>query len=173
MLIEGIAAWAFLSKPKPAGKTKDGKTIPSVYTINVILEPDVAKELKSQGLNVKKIEQDIKGIDGAIGKGILQIKKPAEYDGTATEPPVVVDAKKNPFSGIVGNGSKVKVVFATKEWESFGTKGVAAKLRKVQILDLVPYEAEDLEDFDEEDGFTATSTAASTANSSDGELEDF
>ena len=156
MKVSGIASWAFLTKAKPAFKTK-GSTIPSTYTVDLILDIKTAKALKAEGLNVKRVTKEISGIEDAIGKPYLTIKKPAEFDGIPTSPPEVVDSKLNPFNGIIGNGSKISVVFATKAWEGFGTTGVAAKLRKVQVLDLVTYAGkEELEDFSTEDGFVAT-----------------
>ncbi len=165
MKLTGIISWAHLAKPKPATKVK-GNTIPSVYSVDMILERDIAKKLKKEGFNVKQIKKDIPGIEDSAGKYSLTIKKPAEYDGDPTTPPTVVDAQLKPFKGLIGNGSTLTVVFATKEWEGFGTTGMAAKLRKVQVLDLVEYE-EDLEDFESVDGFSGSESKSIKDESDD------
>lgn len=169
MKLTGIVSWAHVTKPKPASKHKGG-IIPSVYAVDMILEKEAAKKLKKEGFNVKQIKDDIKGIEDAVGKYKLTIKKPAEYEGNPTTPPTVVDAQLKPFTGLIGNGSKLTVVFATKEWEGFGTTGTAAKLRKVQVLDLVPYESdEDLEDFESVDGFSSGESSKEVKIESDDE----
>ena len=169
MKLTGIASWAFLSKPKPAG-VYDGRPIPSVYTVNLIIGDKTAKKLTDEGFNVKEITKEIKGIKGALGKHSLQIKKQAEYKGDPTAPPTVVDAQLKPFSGLVGNGSKITVVFATNPWTMGRDKGIAAKLRKVQILDLVPYESdEDLEEFESVKGFSGSESSKEVKVESDDE----
>lgn len=155
MKVSGISAYAFLREPSKEKKLDNG-IIPSQYSINLILDIKTAKLLKAEGLNVKKVKKEIPGIEGAVGKHFLMIKKAATYKDIPTSPIDVVDSELQPFKGLVGNGSKVNVVFAAKEWEAFGTSGVAAKLRKVQIIDLVEYSPkEDLEEFEKEDGFLA------------------
>lgn len=167
MKLTGIAAWAFLTKPKPASKYK-GKPIPASYAVNLLLDVQTAKKLHKEGFNVKKVKEEIPGIPDAEGQYYLTIKKPADHKGTPTTPPEIVDAQLNPFSGLIGNGSKITVVFAAKEWEmELGqtvATGIAAKLRKVQVLDLVEYggkeEEEDLEEFAKEEGFIAAETSS-------------
>lgn len=172
MKLTGIAAWAFLTKPKPATKTKKG-IIDSMYTVNLILDVKTAKKLKADGFNIKRIQKEVPGIDNAVGKPFIQIKKPAEYDGTPTTPPEVVDSQLKPFTGLIGNGSKISVVFAAKEWEGFGTTGIAAKLRKAQILDLVSYiEDEDLEEFEVTQGFVSEDAVAISATAEVKEVAD-
>lgn len=154
MKLSGIAAWAFVQSPKKEHTTKKGQIIPSVYTLDLILDVKTAKELKAKGFKVKKIEKEIKGIPDAVGKPFLQIKKPAMYEGIPTDPPEVVNGKLQPMTKLIGNGSEVNVIFAAREWEAFGQKGVSAKLRKVQVIKLVEYAgAEDLEEFEEIEGF--------------------
>jgi len=168
MILSGIALWPYLNRPKPASKYKK-KIIPSSYTLDLILDIKTAKKLKAKGFNIKKVkETDNELMQDYIGKPFVNISKRAEYEGKDLEGPEVVDAKRKPFNGIVGNGSKVNVVFAAKEWEDDRDDGkikIAAKLRKVQVIDLVSYES--LEEFEDEDGFEATNSSTKSSESLD------
>lgn len=163
MMLTGIAIWAYLTRPKPESKYKS-KIIPACYTLDLIIDMKIAKKLKAEGYNIKKIkETDNEAMQDYIGKPFINIKKRAEYEGKDLAPPELVDSKKKPFNGIVGNGSKVNVVFAAKEWEDDRDNNkikIAAKLRKVQVLDLVSHES--LEEFEEEEGFIAVAAVGSS-----------
>lgn len=173
MKLTGIASWAFLTKPKASTKFKNG-IIPSMYTVNLMLDVKTAKKLKAEGFNVKKNTVEIPGIENAVGKPYLQIKKGAEYEGKPTKPPEVFDSKLQPFTGLIGNGSKISVIFAAREWESMGQTGTAASLRKVQVLELVEYGSdEDLESFEEEDGGFVTSASSAKATATSAKEESF
>jgi hypothetical protein len=72
-------------------------------------------------------------------------------------PAKVVDASKNAVDGkIVGNGSKVKVVWNPYDWNFKGKKGTSAGFTVVQVLDLVAYNSGGLDELDELDDDTAT-----------------
>lgn len=172
MKLTGIAVWAHTSKPK-AARTHEGKTYPAIYAIDIFIEQKEARKMKKEGFNVKKVTQDIKGIEGAIGKYTLTIKKNAYYEGNPNKPPIVVDSQLKPYTGLIGNGSKVSVVFAAKEWTGFGTTGIAAGLRKIQVIDLVEYDAdEDLEEFGEVEGFAPAKVVAAVVNSATTDVDD-
>jgi hypothetical protein len=49
---------------------------------------------------------------------------------------------------LVGNGSKVNVLYTTYEWKYKGRSGVSADLKKVQVVDLVPYQGDADDAFD-------------------------
>lgn len=65
--------------------------------------------------------------------------------GNQVPPPVIIDAKKNPWNRqlLIGNGSKVKVGFTYYGWERKGQFGISLDLAAVQVIDLVPYETPD------------------------------
>lgn len=65
--------------------------------------------------------------------------------GTALPPPVVQDAKGNPWPVdlLIGNGSEGKVAFRAWTWDNEGGKGVSLELHGVRVLSHVPYEAAD------------------------------
>ena len=77
--------------------------------------------------------------------------------GTYTnEPPRVVDASKQPFGQLIGNGSLVNIQYDLREWAMMGNTGVKADLKAVQVLELVPYSGGgDTDEFSDE-GSTAT-----------------
>ena len=49
---------------------------------------------------------------------------------------------------LVGNGSKVNVLYTTYEWKYKGCSGVSADLKKIQVVDLVPYQGDADDAFD-------------------------
>ena len=61
--------------------------------------------------------------------------------------------RKEPLDKIVGNGSRVKVMYKPYEWNFKGKKGVGLDLQAVQVLDLIEYTPK--EDFDVEAGNTS------------------
>lgn len=132
-MISGTAKWAKLNKP-------DTKFTPR-WCVDVYVSPATAKELKSAGLNVKKNDE---------GLYITLSKNVTRKDGSSNEPPVVVDSHKRPFTGNIGNGSLVNVIYKVWEYNAFGRKGVKALLDKVQVVNLVPYAgSEDFPDVDD------------------------
>ena len=62
---------------------------------------------------------------------------------------------KKPLEKIVGNGSKVKVMYKPYEWNFKGKKGIGLDLQAVQVMDLVEYTPR--EEFDVETGNTSGS----------------
>jgi len=55
------------------------------------------------------------------------------------EPPKVVDAAKQPFDKLIGNGSLVNIAYSLRDWSMMGNSGVKADLNAVQVLELVEY----------------------------------
>ena len=53
--------------------------------------------------------------------------------------PKVVDASKQPFEKLIGNGSLVNISYDLRSWEMMGNTGVKADLKAVQVLELVEY----------------------------------
>jgi len=74
-------------------------------------------------------------------------------DGRELPKPRLIDAKKNDISGtLVGNGSIVKVAFYPREWTFANKKGIKGVLKDVQVIELVEYFKDEIE---EEDGYEA------------------
>lgn len=121
MKTTGIAMWAYT-------KEADTKFEPQ-WRITLLLSDAEAKKLKDLGVVVKRND------DGAWEYKFKRKVKNAK--GFDNEPPRVVDAAKNTFNGIIGNGSIVNVQFKPFQWKF--KKGVGTDLVAVQIVDLVPY----------------------------------
>ncbi|KKP86883.1 MAG: hypothetical protein UR87_C0009G0012 [candidate division CPR3 bacterium GW2011_GWE2_35_7] len=127
MKTTGIAMWSYTKQP-------DTKFDPC-WRVTLLLSDAEAKKLKGIGLKVKRNDDDVyeykfkRNVDKKKGKEVIG-KNP---------PPRVVDAGKNTFDGIIGNGSIVNVQFAPYAWEYKGKKGLSADLQAIQIVDLVAY----------------------------------
>lgn len=115
------------------------------YSIQVECSDDLYKKLRKAGISPM---QELKEIDG---KGYLRIKgthtksyidkKSGERVTTRFEDPIVTDIKGNPFTSLIGNGSKVQVV---AELASFPGKTLKAlRLQSVKVLEHVTYEKKD------------------------------
>jgi len=134
MKIKGIANWACVQTPNV-------KFEPT-YQIDVTIDAKQAKEVKATGISVKETDD---------GEFIVKLRrKQFKKDGSENKKPRVVDAHKQPFEGLIGNGSLVNVIFNVFEWKNNFGAGISADLRGVQVLELVEYG--DDEDFEEEDG---------------------
>lgn len=170
--ITGVAAWSHISKPSKEQNIEvkgHKKTIPSKYSIDVFLSADDANKLNKKGFNVKKAKKEVPGIENAIGKPYLQVKKPAVYkSGDATKPPVCVDTSLNPYTGLIGNGSQVNVKVDPFEYEIMGREGIAARLLGVQVVDLVEHKSSGAATggFDVVEGFKAESVSTPTEKES-------
>ena len=149
-VVTGIAQWASLARPN----NMSGK-----YQIDVcnLSEADV-KQLEGQG--VTNIHHEESRDDDYEPKGhfVTMRSNAVSKEGKHLDPPDVVDAKKKPLPRgvLVGNGSKVNVVYDPFEWTFKKKAGTSAGLRIVQVLELVKFEGgSGLDDLEEEDGFTA------------------
>ena len=140
MKIQGKAMWACVQSPN----TK----FESVYCIDVIIDAAQVKEVKKQGLKVKENDN---------GESFVKIKRKLfRKDGTENPKPKVVDASKEPFTDLIGNGSIVNVFYNLYQWgpASYGS-GIGADLTGVQVLDLVEYSGGE-PNFEEVDGFRSS-----------------
>jgi len=138
-VISGTAYWASIQSPNTKFEPNWQIDVGNLDANNkAIAEKD--------GLNVKT--------DETKGDYVTIKRKVKRKDGNDNNPPVVVDAQKRPMLDLVGNGSKVNVLYTTYEWKYAGKEGISADLKKVQVVDLIPYE--EREDFDVvSDGYTS------------------
>ena len=131
-VINGTAYWASIQSPNT-------KFEPHRWSINVgNLDAENKAIAEKDGLNVKT--------DETKGDYVTIKRKVKRKDGNDNTPPVIVDAQKRPMLDLIGNGSKVNVLYTTYEWKYAGKEGVSADLKKVQVVDLITYE--EREDFD-------------------------
>ena len=130
-VISGTAYWASLQSPNT-------KFEPSWQIEVCNLDAENKAIAEKDNLTIKY--DDVKGDYVSIKRKVKR------KDGNNNQPPIVVDAQKRPMLDLIANGSKVNVLYSTFEWKYAGKQGVSADLKKVQVVDLIPYE--EREDFD-------------------------
>ena len=144
-VIAGTAYWASVIHPNTKFDA-DG-----VWTIDVGNLDDLnKKKAKKDGLTIKD-KGDEKGEFVTIKRRVRNNK------GVLNRAPNVVDANKRLITDtMIGNGSKVNVLYEPFEWNFGGKSGVSADLRAVQVTELVPYTTEVDDAFDViPDGYTS------------------
>ena len=134
-LVEGVAYWASVTTPNT--------TYQPVYTVNLVVSDDVAKDFQSRGFTVKDMDE---------GPALLIKRKVNGPNGMVRSAPKLMDTNKQPMNVSVGNGSKVRVQY--KEWESTwnGTLYKGLDFQAMQVLELVEYSSPDGAEFDIVDG---------------------
>jgi len=144
-VISGTAYWASVITPNTKFDA-DG-----VWTIDVGNLDDLnKKKAQKDGITVKN-KGDEKDDFVTIKRKVRNAK------GNLNRQPNVVDANKTLITEtMIGNGSKVNVLYEPFEWNFGGKTGVSADLRAVQVTELVPYTTEEDDAFDViPDGFTS------------------
>jgi hypothetical protein len=140
LIVTGTAKWAKVQEVDR--RFPDEKTGGGTWSINVELDAAGVKTVKDAGMGhrLKETEE---------GTKYIQLKrKEKKYTGELREPPKVIDAETNAFKGLIGNGSKVKVLAYT--YDNKQTKKSEAMLDTVQVLELVPYKRK--QDFEPVEG---------------------
>ena len=164
MKTTGIAMWAYTKQP-------DTKFDPC-WRVTLLLSDDEAKKLKAAGLKIKRNDDDV--YEYKFKRNVA--KKKGKVVVGENPPPRVVDAAKQTFNGIIGNGSIVNVQFAPYSWDYLGKKGLSADLQAIQIIDLVPYGGggdSDSDEFDVVDGTDEFNNETTGAGSNDEDNEEF
>jgi len=127
-------------------------------------ETEGKKKLKVADLPVMDVTDDEDNETGQVDIK-FKLKAQYEYDGKKiTQRPVLMDAKRNPMTEIVGAGSMVRVGCEVFPYYTaqIGV-GVSLRCKVVQVLDLKEYSPSGTTgfDFNEEDGFEAVSASMS------------
>ena len=137
---EGIAYWANVTTPN----TK----FEPVYTVDLVVDEDVANDYESRGFKVKTLTVN----DEVVGRAINIKRKVNGPNGMVRKSPKLLDRNKEAIDEIVGNGSRVKVQF--NEWEVENKYGNFKGLdfQAMQVLDLVSYKSADGEEFESLEG---------------------
>ena len=137
---EGIAYWANVTTPNLKYEP--------MYTVDLVVEDEVANDFESRGFKVKTLTVS----DEVVGRSINIKRKVNGPNGMVRKPPRLLDKSKEPIDELVGNGSRVKVQFS--EWEvdnKYGSfKGM--DFQAIQVIDLVSYRSADGEEFDSIEG---------------------
>ena len=144
-VISGTSYWASVISPNTKFDA-DG-----VWTIDVGNLDDLnKKKAQKDGLTIKN--------KGDEKEDFVTFKRKVRNNkGNLNRQPNVVDANKRLIrETMIGNGSKVNVLYEPFEWNFGGKTGVSADLRAVQGTELVPYTTEEDDAFDViPDGFTS------------------
>lgn len=170
----GTARWAHLIQPR----AQFDKTKPPAWSVELLL-PATDKNTISF---LSAMEDQLTALHGSKKKRsqyafpfgedkedptmmVVKFKIPqfTKKDGTLSDGPRVVDAKKQPWNGeAIGNGSKIIVAFNVYSWESDTGCGMTFQPRAVQVVELVEYVAKDpAADFEEvEGGYSVSGSAA-------------
>lgn len=121
-VLEGHAYWSFVTTPNT-------KFTPC-YSVNLVVDPEIAEDYRSRGFPVKDMEE---------GPALIIKRKVNGPNGMIREAPDLIDRYKKPLNVAVGNGSRVKVLF--KEWDTKwnGTVYKGLDFKAMQVLDLVEY----------------------------------
>lgn len=136
-VVEGRAYWASVTTPNT-------KYTP-VYSVNLVVDEDVAEQFRSRGFPVKDMDE---------GPALIIKRKVNGPNGMIRQAPKLLDKNKNRMDSNVGNGSLVKVQY--KEWETTwnGTQYKGLDFQAMQVLDLVEYalaDGEEFESYDDDD----------------------
>ena len=121
-LLEGTAYWASIKAPNT--------TFEPVYTINLEVDKDTAKDFASRGHKVKEMDE---------GPAVVIKRKVNGPNGRIRPAPRLLDNNKQDIDLNVGNGSKVRVQY--NEYSGEGKFGpyTGLDLQAVQVVDLVEY----------------------------------
>lgn len=130
-IVEGVAMWASVTTPNT--------TYTPVYTVNLVVDEEVANDFRTRGFTVKDMEE---------GPALVIKRKVNGKNGQVNSAPKLLDRNKEPLNVSVGNGSKVRVQY--KEWESTwnGTLYKGLDFQAMQVIDLVEYASPDGAEFD-------------------------
>lgn len=149
-IIEGTAYWASLTRPN--------EKFEPMWRVDLSVSDEVAEDFRSKGISVGQTVVDEQTINN-----IVRFKrKVSKANGDKNQAPTVVDAVKQPLDKIVGNGSKVKVMYRSYDWNFKGKKGVGLDLQAVLVSDLIEYlpreefEIEEKETIKNADGSSAS-----------------
>jgi hypothetical protein len=115
-----------------------------MWRLDLAVDDATASEFQKQGFSIGETV-----INDETIKNIIKFKrKVSKANGDRNQQPQLVDAEKKPLDKIVGNGSKVKVMYKSYDWNYKGKTGKGLDLQAVQVLDLVEYTPK--EDFEVE-----------------------
>jgi|TARA_R110000796_G_scaffold232873_1_gene351330 hypothetical protein len=140
-VLSGKAHWASISSPN--------STFEPVWQVDLAVEGVELEKAKEMGLTIMNKDDD-------RGEFVRIKRKVYRKDGSKNKSPILKDSKNHVLSEVnVGNGSDVRVLFKSFDWEYAGKKGIGADLQAMQVINLIEYEAG--EDFDViDDGYIAS-----------------
>ena len=130
-------------------------------------KPALKATLSKRPVTEPDIDQDGNATGNVVFKSKLKAKIRSKTGAVYNQKPNVVDAKRNPMTGIqlVGNGSIVKIAVEPITYYMPSSKqvGVSLRLKAMQVIDLVEHGVPSADSlFDDEEGFVAKAIAKDT-----------
>ena len=126
-IVEGKAYWASITRPN--------EKFEPMWRLDLAVDDATASQFQKEGFTIGETT-----INDETIKNIIKFKrKVSKANGDRNQQPQLVDAEKKPLDKIVGNGSKVKVMYKSYDWNYKGKTGKGLDLQAVQVLDLVEY----------------------------------
>ena len=98
-----------------------------------------AKKINPKGIKIKKDD------DGTLSFRFKRAVTRKDGKGE-NEAPIVIDANKEPFTKLIGNGSVCNIKYAFIPWNNKFGNGVTTDFKGIQVVELVEFG--DNEDFD-------------------------
>jgi hypothetical protein len=135
-VLEGKAYWASVTTPNT--------TFEPVYTVDLVVNEDVANDFESRGFKVKDLSiKDENGGATSVGRALTIKRKVNGPNGMVRNAPKLFDKNKQPMDDVIGNGSTVKVQY--NEWETDNKYGQFKGLdfQAMQVIDLVALKTQD------------------------------
>ena len=135
-VLEGKAYWASVTTPNT--------TFEPVYTVDLVVENDVANSFEARGFKIKDLSvKDENGGQTSVGRALTIKRKVNGPNGMVRNAPKLFDKEKNAMDDVVGNGSHVKVQY--NEWETDNKYGQFKGLdfQAMQVIDLVALKTQD------------------------------
>ena len=119
-ILEGTAYWASIKTPNT--------TFEPVYTVNLVVDDEVANDFASRGHKVKQMDE---------GPALIIKRKVNGPNGMVRSSPRLLDQNKQEINLAVGNGSKIRVQY--NEYSGEGKFGpyTGLDLQAVQVLSLI------------------------------------
>src|SRR5690554_990675 len=119
--VTGIGMWVSVQEPNT--------TFDPAWKLDLVVDPETAKILQDQGLNVKPSSSS-KGAE-EFGAFVVSFKQPVTSNktGETNAAPIVIDSDAQPFTSLIGNGSLIKVEYKASRWKFAGKSGITGYLR--------------------------------------------
>jgi len=131
--ISGKCYWASVVEPN----TK----FEPAWQIDICVDDENRSVIEAASIPIMNREDD-------RGEFIRAKRKVSRPDGSMRNAPSVIDSQNSPWNGkLIGNGSRVNVKAFPFDWDYGGKTGRSVDLAAVQVVELIEYTKEPVEDF--------------------------
>ena len=131
--ISGKCYWASVIEPNTRYEP--------AWQIDISVDDENRSVIEAASIPIMNREDD-------RGEFIRAKRKVSRPDGSMRNAPSVIDSQNSPWNGkLIGNGSKVNVKAFPFDWDYGGKTGRSVDLAAVQVVELIEYTREPVEDF--------------------------